>query len=363
MLFPGVGQPINRIPSRVQFPVSLSLEANVEAYEIHWATGDGATAPSASELLESIPVTSLSSTVNLVMRMYDSWGDGWNSALYYIKSSDGMELASGTLQTGTYGEHVIYNISGAGTLLITVTRGFWPAEIYWELKLDTAPEGEYILTANGEYGTFPVDMPFSVASGSGGSGLLETTVPSTSIPSGANHLLTFSRLTSGATSSAAWTPIVDFVPPGSSPTSIQFADADGGVGIIAGQITVGRATDETGISEYKIYFGTSSSSKVPSAQAIASISTSVDPLVATLPATTVATGASYLLVFSSSSSGENSQPASVMFSDLQQPTSPPGNVSFTDVDPHEGYYAGREELLQDMVIPQIIGYGSMNIHC
>ena len=114
MLFPGVGQPINRIPSRVQFPVSLSLEANVEAYEIHWATGDGATAPSASELLESIPVTSLSSTVNLVMRMYDSWGDGWNSALYYIKSSDGMELASGTLQTGTYGEHVIYNISGAG---------------------------------------------------------------------------------------------------------------------------------------------------------------------------------------------------------------------------------------------------------
>ena len=350
MLFPGVGQPF--YPDSQPCPVSsLSLEANVEAYEIHWATGDGATAPSASELLESIPVTSLSSTVNLVMRMYDSWGDGWNSALYYIKSSDGMELASGTLQTGTYGEHVIYNIS-AGTLLITVTRGFWPAEIYWELKLDTAPEGEYILTAHGEYGTFPVDMPFSVASGSGGSGLLETTVPSTSIPSGANHLLTFSRLTSGATSSAAWTPIVDFVPPGSSPTSIQFADADGGVGIIAGQITVGRATDETGISEYKIYFGTSSSSKVPSAQAIASISTSVDPLVATLPATTVPTGASYLLVFSSSSSGENSQPASVMFSDLQQPTSPPSNVSFTDVDPQQGYYAGREELLQDMDVGQ-----------
>ena len=311
----------------------------MEAYEIHWATGDGA--PSATELLESIPVTSLSSTVNLVMRMYDSWGDGWNAALYYIKSSDGIELASGTLQTGSYGEHVIYNISGAGNLLITVTEGFWPAEISWELTLETAPEGEYILTANGEYGTFPVDLPFSVASGSGGSGLLETTVPSTSIPIGANYLLTFSRLTSGAMSSAAWTPLVDFVPPGSSPSSIQFADAHGGVGIIAGEITLGRATDETGISEYKIYFGTISYSKVPSA--IASISTSVDPLVATLPATTVPTGASYLLVFSSSSSGENSQPASVMFSDLQQPTSPPSNVSFTDVDPREGYYAGRAE--------------------
>jgi len=149
------------------------------------------------------------------------------------------------------------------------------------------------LSSDGSQGTFPVNFEFTISGGTGGTGTgsrpFEVEIAAgTTAPAGADTLLAFCAFEGGA-SLAATTPLVDWSPPSGYPTSLAFSDTDGGVGIIAGQITVGRATDETGISEYKIYFGTSSSSRVPSAQAIASISTSVDPLVATLPATTVPT--------------------------------------------------------------------------
>ena len=329
-------------------------EATVQSYEIYWATGDGASAPTGLTLFASLPLTSLSSTVSLVMAMRDSWGDGWNNAYYYIRSADGMELASGTLVEGRYGEDII-NVTSSTNLLLTVTRGNWPLEMSWELRLATAPAGEgTLLTSDND--RWPTDLAFSV--GTSGSGVpVETSVPAgTLLPSGANHFLTFSRLTSGAASSSSWTAIVDFVPPASSPTSLAFTDTDGNVGIIAGQITVGRATDETGISEYKIYFGISSSSKVPSATAIASISASTNPLVATLSATTIPMTATYLLAFSASSSGENSQPVFVLLSDLQLPTSPPSNVTFVDAEPLAGYYAGVVSFLRAPIESAITHY-------
>ena len=175
----------------------MDRQANVQAYEIHWATGDGAAAPTEIQLLESIPISQLSTT-NLIMVMYDSYGDGWNNAYYYIHYSDGTtELASGTMQTGSFAEHTISlsNVPSGETLLLTVTRGNWASEISWHLKNQN---GETIL--HSDNGGFPVNMPFS-ASGGGGGGVMERNV-SASIPSSATHFLTFSRLTDGSTSLA-----------------------------------------------------------------------------------------------------------------------------------------------------------------
>ena len=279
--------------------------------------------------------------MTLVMEMHDSFGDGWNGADYSIYGASGTLLASGTLSAGSEGSAIITDVPAAETLSITITEGSWPSEVSWILKYES---GGIVLSSDGSQGTFPVNFEFTISGGTGGTGTgsrpFEVEIAAgTTAPAGADTLLAFCAFEGGA-SLAATTPLVDWSPPSGYPTSLAFSDTDGGVGIIAGQITVGRATDETGISEYKIYFGTSSSSRVPSAQAIASISTSVDPLVATLPATTVPTGASYLLAFSSSSSGENPQMAFLEISDLQRPTSPPSNVIFTDIDPVENSYAG-----------------------
>ena len=76
---------------------------------------------------------------------------------------------------------------------------------------------------------------------------------------------------------------------------------------------MGRATDETGISEYKIYLGTGPSTKLPSSTALASISSTSSILAITLPDTTLpnASSANYLLAFASGATGENPQAAFV----------------------------------------------------
>ena len=38
------------------------------------------------------------------MKMSDSWGDGWNGIVFTLTNEDGQVVASGTLDTGSFGE-------------------------------------------------------------------------------------------------------------------------------------------------------------------------------------------------------------------------------------------------------------------
>ena len=265
--------------------------------------------------------------------MYDSYGDGWNGADYTI-AQGAQTLATGTLRSGSFESDTLSNIP-VGTLSITVTRGSWPSEISWALKDES---GNVILDSS--LNTFPTEMSFTVSS-SGGGGVFETALSSTTSPNGASHLLAFSSLSDGSTSPLTWVSLVDFAPPASFPSSLAFSDTDASAGVIAGVITIGRAADETGVAEYKVYFGTNTSTKLDQ-QAVVSVSasTSGSPLLVNLPATSLPGNASQFLVFTASDGGENPQPVAASISDLIIPTSAPSAASFTDMDPEAGVYSG-----------------------
>ena len=55
------------------------------------------------------------------MHMYDSWGDGWNGAWYYIYDSS-EQVASGTLWSGSYGSDT-FTVPSQANLSIQVTAG------------------------------------------------------------------------------------------------------------------------------------------------------------------------------------------------------------------------------------------------
>ena len=79
--------------------------------------------------------------------MYDSWGDGWNAALFTISCPNGTMIYNGTLSSGSYGWYQL-NLSGAscgsvapcpgGTEAYTlqITSGAWPGEIGWGLWIN-----------------------------------------------------------------------------------------------------------------------------------------------------------------------------------------------------------------------------------
>ena len=285
--------------------------------------------------MQSLPLSAVSS-VTLVMHMYDSWGDGWNGAWYYIYDSS-EQVASGTLWSGSYGSDT-FTVPSQANLSIQVTAGSYASEISWEL----AQDGLVIVRDTPSWIPGYQMIPFSLL-GAGGTGSFEVSIlAGTSVPSGADTLLTFCALTSGGNSMSASTPLLDFSPPAGFPASLTFEDTNGGVGIISGQVTVGRATDETGISEYKIYLGTGPSTKLPSSTAIASISSTSSILAITLPDTTLpnASSANYLLAFASGATGENPQAAFVEIVDLQRPMASPSGVTFTDLSPDAGWYEG-----------------------
>ena len=182
----------------------------------------------------------------------DSYGDGWNNAYYYIRTGTGDLIAEGTFTSGYSETHTIDNVPVAETLTLTVTQGGWPSEISWTLT-----SGSTVLSSSTD--TFPTNMPFSVSGGSpvGESGvtfspgLLAVSLPHGTAPS-ADHFLVLCKLDSGAESAAAWVAISDFAPPSAVPSSIAFQDTDEGVRSIAGLITLGRAADESSITEYKV---------------------------------------------------------------------------------------------------------------
>ena len=63
--------------------------------------------------------------------MDDSFGDGWNGNVYSIVDSEGNEVASGGLQSGSTGTDDLCLDDGCYT--ITVDGGSWQTEVSWSL--------------------------------------------------------------------------------------------------------------------------------------------------------------------------------------------------------------------------------------
>ena len=67
----------------------------------------------------------------VTINMNDSFGDGWNGAIYILTSVDGTEIGTGTVAVGSSASDT-YCLP-AGCYNIEVTEGSWPGEISWNV--------------------------------------------------------------------------------------------------------------------------------------------------------------------------------------------------------------------------------------
>ena len=95
----------------------------------------------------------------------DSYGDGWNGAVYTLENSEGVSEATGTLDAGSSGTDELCVLSG-GCYTMTVSAGSYPTEVSWSIIV----EGAAIVGEGGAPST--VTICFGVP----------TSVPTTSLP-------------------------------------------------------------------------------------------------------------------------------------------------------------------------------------
>ncbi|MBF0239807.1 MAG: fibronectin type III domain-containing protein, partial [SAR324 cluster bacterium] len=115
--------------------------------------------------------------------------------------------------------------------------------------------------------------------------------------------------------------------PSVAASSITFTDTDQDTGQIAGTVAITKASDESNITHYVLYWGSSSSAKLSGQSAVASLSTTGSNLSYTIASdTSIPSGATHWIVFTKNATGEMSTGTSVAITDVKDTTAPvPGD--------------------------------------
>ncbi|CAJ1349270.1 unnamed protein product [Effrenium voratum] len=219
------------------------------------------------------------------------------------------------------------------SLPASVALGPGPKEIEWT--------SDYSVTRDGWVVTFEAQGSF---------GDVSHTLPNgTYMPAGASRMLVFS-VANGAEyrQACASTPISDYAPPNQAAQNVWFEDEDSAGAQVAGTITILQARQHTGLLEYRIYWGMTSTTRLPNANMLLSVvaSSPGTNLTAVLSATALPTNASHLLVFSASAQGEAPTPASTEIVDFNPAQETAQNLSFTDTDSAQGVVSGSAHVVR-----------------
>lgn len=115
---------------------TVNVTAGTFSYEVSWTlTNSGGTTVASG----GAPQTTVYCLVNgcYTLNMSDSWGDGWNGAVFTLTNTLGQTIATATLNSGSFGTVQIE--IGAGSCgpscpySIVVDAGTWPSEVSWTL--------------------------------------------------------------------------------------------------------------------------------------------------------------------------------------------------------------------------------------
>jgi len=154
----------------------------------------------------------------------------------------------------------------------------------------------------------------------------------TEVPSGATHLLVFTKNDVGEMTTGVSVTIEDDGLPTPAAQSVAFTDTDTDAGELAGTLTITKATDETDLTHYVLYWGSSSTAK-NSTTPITTIAISGSDVTYTFSASTsIPSGATHLLVFTKNNGGEMTTGVSVLIVDSGVPINAAQSVAFTDTD-------------------------------
>ena len=92
-----------------------------------------------------------------------------------------------------------------------------------------------------------------------GANVITYTLPNTVIPTvpAATHLIVYSKNSFGEFPTGVSVPVVDLIAPVHAASYVQFLDGDLTKGEVGGNITIGRASNESDVSGYAVYWGAS----------------------------------------------------------------------------------------------------------
>lgn len=143
----------------------------------------------------------------------------------------------------------------------------------------------------------------------GAASYLHSFAANTAIPAGASHLLVFTKNAIGERSPPTSVQLTDLTtaPPSSGAVSISFTDTDAAQARLGGNVVIAKATDETDIAQYVLYWGSSATAKLAARDAIATIARAGTATYTHTFAngTPRPAGATHLLVFTKNAVGEN----------------------------------------------------------
>lgn len=164
-----------------------------------------------------------------------------------------------------------------------------------------------------------------------GANVTYTIGSNTALPSGATHLLVFTVNSTGEMATGISTTVTDLSVPATSAGGLSFTDTDATYNEVAGTVTITKAIDESNVTLYNLYWGSSASAVLSGQPIISAIAVTGANVTYTFAANTPKpTGATHLLVYTANSQGESSTPTALAVVDAAPPLNAAQRVCFND---------------------------------
>ena len=310
-------------------------ESDVKAYVIYWGT-------SAARKLNSPAIAALEKTAEKLAHEFPADGTmkppDATHILVFTKNDDG-EMATGINQlivdrgvpvnsavSLSFADTNLAAGKLSGNAVITKASDEWDVThyvLYWgsnaSTKLNSTPIATLAKT---------------------GANLTQALAAGTVKPTGATHVLVFTKNEDGEMATGVSQLIVDKGVPVNAAVLVSFADTDLAAGKLAGTLSITRAANESDIMQYLLYWGSNASTKLNSTP-IATLAKTGANLSQTLAAGTVKpTGATHFLVYTKNADGEMATGVSQLIVDKGVPVNAAVSVAFTDTQIGIGKLSG-----------------------
>ena len=172
--------------------------------------------------------------------------------------------------------------------------------------------------------------------------------PSYTVPTGtaipqvsgvyASHFLVYSSNSFGESSSASSLAFTDRHVPAQGPSGVSFTDTDLKHGEVTGTITIARASSESDVTNYVLYWGSSPTNFL---LYIAQLPVATNPMSYALTSTAIPSGGTHILAYTMNADGLNEADiASTLVYDQGIPEHPATSLAFVDLDLVQGEIGG-----------------------
>lgn len=154
----------------------------------------------------------------------------------------------------------------------------------------------------------------------------------TPLQAGATHLLVYTDNGTTEQTVPKATVFTDVAIPIHAAAGVSFTDTDQHASEIGGAVSITKATDESDVTSYVIYWGTNSTTKMTATAAIATIAATGGNVSYTIPTNTaVPSGGTHLLVYSTNAVGEMETGINVAITDKAVPIYKATTVCWDDI--------------------------------